>query len=84
MSKEPYIRRSGKERFIFPSPSADGVNNYWIRRAPDGERYFWSVYNIDGVLVEWGYTSTYDHAFRAVRNFIKNNQELVYGHKEVA
>ena len=65
MPRKPYIVRRGKEWYIFPS--ADDVN------------YYWAVYNYRFDVVVEGKARTYEHAFRAVRNFIKNNQDLVYG-----
>ena len=72
MYRKPYIVRRGENWYIFPS--ADGVN------------YKWAVYNFNSfTVVAEGKERTYDQAFRAVRNFIKNNQELVYGsNKKVA
>jgi hypothetical protein len=70
MPKKPYIERSGAEWYIFPSA--------------DGENYVWAVFNDACRVVEQGKQRTYDSAFRAVRNFIKNNQNAVYGSKEAA
>ena len=72
MPKKPYIERSGAEWYIFPSA--------------DGENYVWAVYAInDGYkVVAYDKQRTYDSAYRAVRNFIKNNQNAVYGYKEAA
>jgi hypothetical protein len=70
MPKKPSISRSGNEWYIYPSV--------------DGENYFWSVLNDLGYPVAAGKQRTYDSAFRAVRNFIKNNQNAVYGSKEAA
>jgi hypothetical protein len=72
MPKKPYIERRGNRWLIFPSV--------------DGENYCWAVYAVNyGVhIVARGKQSTYDSAFRAVRNYIKNNQNAVYGSKEAA
>jgi hypothetical protein len=70
MPKKPYIERSGKEWYICPSS--------------DKENYFWAVLNDLGYIVAAGRQRTYDSAFRAVRSFIKNNQNVVYGSKEAA
>jgi hypothetical protein len=70
MPKKPYIQRSGQEWYICPSA--------------DGENYFWAVCNDSGYIVAHGKQCTYDSAFRAVRNYIKNNQNAVYGSKEAA
>jgi hypothetical protein len=70
MPKKPHIKRGGKEWYICPSL--------------DGENYFWAVCNDLGYIVAHGKQRTYDSAFRAVRNFIKKNQNVVYGFKEAA
>jgi hypothetical protein len=70
MPKKPYIERSGNEWYIFPSA--------------DEENYFWAVLNDARKIISYGRQRTYDSAFRAVRNFIKNNQNVVYGSKETA
>ena len=79
MPRKPSISRYGDNWAIKPSLA-------------NPDLYFWSVYsnrntvlvnNRNTVLVN-GYTSTYEHAFRAVRNYIKNNQELVYGSNKAA
>jgi len=70
MPKKPYIKRGGKEWYILPSL--------------DEKNYFWAVLNDLGYLVASGKQRTYDSAFRAVRSFIKNNQNVVYGSKETA
>jgi hypothetical protein len=72
MPKKPYIERSGAKWYIFPSA--------------DGENYAWAVYATnDGYkVVANGKQRTYDSAFRAVRNYMKNNQNAVYGYKEAA
>ena len=68
MPKKPYIERSGQEWYIFPSA--------------DEKNYFWAVFNDAFRTGASGKQRTYDSAFRAVRNFIKNNQNVVYGSKE--
>jgi hypothetical protein len=70
MPKKPYIKRHGKEWSIFPSS--------------DAENYFWLVINDANHIVASGKQRAYDSAFRAVRNYIKNNQNAVYGSKEAA
>jgi maltose-binding protein MalE len=68
MPKKPYIERSGQEWYIFPSA--------------DDKNYVWAVFNDACHIVAQGKQRTYDSAFRAVRNFIKNNQNAVYGYEE--
>ena len=70
MPKKPHIERSGNEWYILPSA--------------DVENYFWAVLNDLGYIVAYGKQRTYDSTFRAVRNYIKNNQNAVYGSKETA
>jgi hypothetical protein len=70
MPKKPYIERNGKEWRIFPSV--------------DEKNYFWTVFNDTYGTVAYGRQRTYASAFRAVRNYIKNNQNAVYGSKEAA
>jgi hypothetical protein len=70
MPKKPYIERSGPEWCIFPSA--------------DEKNYVWAVFNDLGYIVAEGKQRTYDSVFRAARNYIKNNQNVVYGAKEAA
>ena len=66
MPRKPSISRYGDKWTIRPSLA-------------NPDLYFWSVYSNRNTVLVNGYTSTYEHAFRTVRNFIKNNQDLVYG-----
>jgi hypothetical protein len=70
MPKKPHIDRRGKGWLIFPSA--------------DEENYFWAVFAVNhGVkIVASGKQRTYGSAFRAVRNYIKDNQNAVYGSNE--
>ena len=52
---------------------------YNIFKSDDGVNYAWFVYSKSGELAASGKNSDFDTAFRAVRNFMKNNQELVFG-----
>lgn len=55
-------------------------DTYHIFPSADGVNYAWFVYEYNGTsLLANGKASNFDTAFRAVRNFMKNNQELVYG-----
>lgn len=70
MPKKPHINRNGREWSIFP--------------AVDEENYCWVVFAVqdDYRVVGYGHQRTYKSAFRAMRNFIKNNQNAVYGYAE--
>jgi hypothetical protein len=52
----------------------------------DEKDYCWVVFAVqdDYRIVKYGHQRTYNSAFRAMRNFIKNNQNVVYGSKEAA
>lgn len=53
---------------------------YHIFKSSDGVNYAWFVYQQGScMMLANGKSDDYDTAFRAVRNFMKNNQELVYG-----
>ena len=70
MPEKPHINRNGREWSIFP--------------AVDEENYCWVVFAVqdDYRVVAYGHQRTYKSAFRAMRNFIKNNQNAVYGYAE--
>ncbi len=45
-----------------------------------GQRYCWTVFNFyTGADVEHGEAGSYDQAFRDARNYIRHNQNKVYG-----
>lgn len=53
--------------------------NYNVRPSAVGTDWYWEVWDKKGEILECGYASTQDGAFRAARNFIRRNQNLVYG-----
>ena len=42
-------------------------------------QFYWSVYSSTSVVLATGYTSSKDQAIRNARNFIRHNQNAVYG-----
>jgi hypothetical protein len=64
-------RAEGDHYSIFPSTAGNREKYYWrVTKDKNG---------FGGVALAYGYCSDFDNAFRAARNFMKNNQELVYG-----
>ena len=53
--------------------------NYKIYWRETIDKYEWVVYNRQFETLATGICDNYDDAFRTVRNFINNNQNLVYG-----
>ena len=42
-------------------------------------KWFWDVFTSGNLWLECGFTDTKSQAIRNARNFIKNNQNAVYG-----
>ena len=42
------------------------------------DKYYWSVISDKGRLLDRGYSDTYEYAFNAARNYMKNHQNEVF------
>jgi hypothetical protein len=62
-------------------PAGDRFKPHHIQRLSDG-RWLYLVHSMRGQTLLSGTTYTKDGAFRAARNFIKNNQNAVYSPSE--